>query len=81
MAKYNFNNYLKFTNFIEHLPQNQNHQFKSLLSERQWIGKGFLQAALNVTDMAPRSLATAVVLRVTVPMCIPYVGYARAPCA
>ncbi|EMP42598.1 Protein QN1 like protein [Chelonia mydas] len=62
-AKYNYINYSKLNDFLEKLPDAHHKSFKAIIQERQLVAKTSLQSALNVADMAVRSITIAVVMR------------------
>ncbi|EMP29425.1 Corticotropin-releasing factor receptor 2 [Chelonia mydas] len=62
MAKYNHSNYSEISDFTEHIPEDKKEQFKAFISKGQLLARIALQASLNFTDMAARSVATAVVM-------------------
>lgn len=62
MAKYNYTNYDKFNNFIEHLPVEYHEQFKAVIAEGQFLGRTLLQASLDAFNSVAYSIFTAVVM-------------------
>ncbi|EMP29920.1 hypothetical protein UY3_12975 [Chelonia mydas] len=63
LAKYDYNNYTKFSEFIDFIPEDKKEQFTALVSEGQLISRTALQAALDTADTAARSVAITVVMR------------------
>lgn len=60
LVKYNSTNYIKFSYFIDHLPQEQMDQFQGLISEEETIAKASLQALLSVAGTAFHFVAAVI---------------------
>ncbi|EMP36332.1 hypothetical protein UY3_06495 [Chelonia mydas] len=62
MVKYDYINYSKLSDFIEHIPEDKREQFKEIIVEGHLLARTALQASLNAADMAECSPATAIVM-------------------
>lgn len=62
MAKYNYTNYSKLSEFIDYLPDDKNQQFKAVISEGYLLAWTALQASLDAAETAARSITMAIVM-------------------
>ncbi|EMP25303.1 Mothers against decapentaplegic like protein 9 [Chelonia mydas] len=63
LGRYNFNLWDSISTFKEGLPQDQAHEFSTLVAEGKAVARGALQMAWDTTDSVARVVASAVVMR------------------
>lgn len=62
IAKYDFNNYSRLSEFQDKFPPKYNKQFQALIDEGRLVTKVALQAAVDMANMSSQSLANGVVV-------------------
>lgn len=63
LAKYDYINYNRLSDFNEKLPESSWYTFKAIVQEGQLVAKIVLQSALDAADTTARTISMAVVIR------------------